>query len=158
MADKNRKQQKATLSPITGLTPQQEQACILLAGGESYTNVARQLNINRSTLYDWQNNLAFICFFNQQCKEHKQEVKNALLGLHRQAINALTGLLTNGNENTRLKASIWLLERLDCIEVGKTDLKAALKEQSYDVNINMDAFIDRQQYMSALRAYGLTDE
>lgn len=107
---KSRKQQKPTISPTTGLTPQQEQAAIMLASGENLTGVARQLNLNRSTLYEWQENTAFQCFYNQQCQEHQQAVKNALFGLHSTAIDTLTDLLNNGNENTRLKASMWLLE------------------------------------------------
>ena len=47
----DKKQQKPTLSPLTGLTPQQEQAAMMLASGENLTAVARQLNLNRSTLY-----------------------------------------------------------------------------------------------------------
>lgn len=53
----NRKQQNPTkaeakreVSTITGLTPIQEQAAILLANGESVTAVANKLNINRMTI------------------------------------------------------------------------------------------------------------
>lgn len=122
----NKNQQKPTTptrSTVTGLTPQQEQACIMLASGETLSAVARQLNLNRSTLYEWQGNTAFQCYYNKQCQEHRQEVKNALLGLHRGAIDTLTALLNNGSENTRLKAAIWLLERVASVEVGATDIK-----------------------------------
>ena len=46
----NKNAQNATISPTTGLTPQQEQACILLASGENVTNVADKLSLNRGTL------------------------------------------------------------------------------------------------------------
>jgi hypothetical protein len=155
----NKKQQKPTLSPVTGLTPQQEQACILLASGENFTTVARQLKINRSTLYEWQDNTAFKCFYNQQCQDHKQEVKNALLGLHLSAIETLTDLLNNGNENTRLKAAIWLLERVASIEVGNPDIRAVLKEQNTRSNIDWDDNVfDEGAYKRDLKRYGLSDE
>lgn len=156
---KSRKQQKPTISPTTGLTPQQEQAAIMLASGENLTGVARQLNLNRSTLYEWQENTAFQCFYNQQCQEHQQAVKNALFGLHSTAIDTLTDLLNNGNENTRLKASMWLLERVANTEVGKTNIRAVLREKCThdDMDINW-AKLNEGEYKAELRRYGLSDE
>lgn len=156
---KSRKQQKPTVSPTTGLTPQQEQAAIMLASGENLTGVARQLNLNRSTLYEWQENTAFQCFYNQQCQEHQQAVKNALFGLHSTAIDTLTDLLNNGNENTRLKASMWLLERVANTEVGETNIRAVLREKCThdDMDINW-AKLNEGEYKAELRRYGLSDE
>lgn len=156
---KSRKQQKPTISPTTGLTPQQEQAAIMLASGENLTGVARQLNLNRSTLYEWQENTAFQCFYNQQCQEHQQAVKNALFGLHSTAIDTLTDLLSNGNENTRLKASMWLLERVANTEVGETNIRAVLREKCThdDMDINW-AKLNEGEYKAELRRYGLSDE
>lgn len=156
---KSRKQQKPTVSPTTGLTPQQEQAAIMLASGENLTGVARQLNLNRSTLYEWQENTAFQCFYNQQCQEHQQAVKNALFGLHSTAIDTLTDLLSNGNENTRLKASMWLLERVANTEVGETNIRAVLREKCThdDLDINW-AKLNEGEYKAELRRYGLSDE
>lgn len=156
---KSRKQQKPTISPTTGLTPQQEQAAIMLASGENLTGVARQLNLNRSTLYEWQENTAFQCFYNQQCQEHQQAVKNVLFGLHSTAIDTLTDLLNNGNENTRLKASMWLLERVANTEVGKTNIRAVLREKCThdDMDINW-AKLNEGEYKAELRRYGLSDE
>lgn len=156
---KSRKQQKPTVSPTTGLTPQQEQAAIMLASGENLTGVARQLNLNRSTLYEWQENTAFQCFYNQQCQEHQQAVKNALFGLHSTAIDTLTDLLNNGNENTRLKASMWLLERVANTEVGETNIRAVLREKCThdDLDINW-AKLNEGEYKAELRRYGLSDE
>ena len=159
MKPTDKKQQKPTLSTVTGLTPQQEQACILLASGETITGVARQLNLNRSTLYEWQDNTAFVCFYNQQCRERQQEVKNGLFGLHRSAIDTLTDLLNNGNENTRLKACIWLLERVGSVEVGTADLKQALRAKCTHpiVDWPSDALNERE-YQAELQRYGLADD
>lgn len=152
----DKKQQNPTLSPITGLTPQQEQAATMLASGESITAVARQLNINRTTLYDWQDNTAFQCFYNQQCKDHQQAVKNALLGLHSTAVDTLTDLLTNGNENTRLKAAMWLLERVANVNIGETNLKTALQRQCTHSTLDWDTDkLNEYEYKQALKRYGL---
>jgi hypothetical protein len=156
-----RTQQNPTLSSVTGLTPQQEQACILMASGDSLTAVARQLKINRSTLYEWQNNMAFKCYYNQQCQEHQQEVKNALLGLHKQAIDTLTDLLTTGSENTRLKAAMWLLERVISVEAGDTDIREVLKRQNTHPTIDLEdlnSSFDMIGYKRDLKLYGLSEE
>lgn len=131
----------------------------MLASGENLTGVARQLNLNRSTLYEWQENTAFQRFYNQQCQEHQQAVKNALFGLHSTAIDTLTDLLNNGNENTRLKASMWLLERVANTEVGETNIRAVLREKCThdDMDINW-AKLNEGEYKAELRRYGLSDE
>lgn len=156
---KNKKQQNPTISPLTGLTPQQEQAAIMMASGESITAVARQLNLNRSTLYEWQENTAFQCYYNQQCQDHKEAVKNALFGLHQRAVDTLTNLLVNGNENTRLKAAMWLLERVASTEIGSTNIRAVLKERCThdDVSVNWAKF-NESEYQAELQRYGLSDD
>lgn len=157
---KSKTQQNPTLSPLTGLTPQQEQAAIMLASGKNISAVARQLKLNRSTLYEWQENTAFQCFYNQQCQDHKEAVKNALFGLYNTAIDTLTNLLTNGNENTRLKASMWLLERVAGVAIGETRIKEALKKQCThgasgwdDLNV-----LNEREYKAELKRYGLRDD
>ena len=51
----NENRQKPTESTTeSGLTPIQEQAAILLASGENVTSVSEKLNLNRSTIYQWQ--------------------------------------------------------------------------------------------------------
>lgn len=155
----SRKQQKTTISPTTGLTPQQEQAAIMLASGENLTAVARQLNLNRSTLYEWQDNTAFKCFYNQQCQDHKEAVKNALFGLHSTAVDTLTDLLTNGNEATRLKAAMWLLERVANTEIGKTNIRAVLREKCTHDDMSVSwGKLNEAEYKSELQRYGLSDD
>lgn len=122
MDKRNKIEQKVTISPITGLTPQQEQACILFANGENVSDVASILKVNRSTLYLWQQNKAFECYYNKLCQEYKNEVKNGLLGLHKQAVATIEQLITTGSEATRLKAATWVLEKVEAIEVGETNI------------------------------------
>lgn len=156
----NKFEQKATISPITGLTPQQEQACILLASGENVTDVADKLSLNRGTLYKWQQNKAFECYYNKQCQEYKDEVKNGLLGLHKQAVAAIQRLITTGREATRLKAATWVLEKVEAIEVGETSIRRALKGQCITTNDDWGdlATFDEKEYKRQLKAFGLDDE
>ena len=159
MSNVNRNEQNATISPTTGLTPQQEQACILLASGENVTNVADKLSLNRGTLYKWQQNKAFECFYNKQCQEYKNEVKNGLLGLHQQAIATMRQLIATGNEATRLKAAIWVLEKVEAINIGETNIKQALKAQCTTTDDWSDfTQFNEKEYKRQLKAYGLDDE
>lgn len=166
MKDKNKamdkgdnNQQNATISPATGLTPQQEQACILLASGESYTATAQRLNINRGTLYKWQLSLPFQCFYNQQCSNYKAEVRNAIFGLHALAVSTVKELINNGSEATRLKASVWLLEKIGAVEVGNTDVREILKERCYrQVHDNkLTVALSNDAYRRTLKEFGLNE-
>ncbi len=155
----NKSEQNTTISPATGLTPQQEQACILLASGESYTATAQRLNINRGTLYKWQDSLPFQCFYNQQCSDYKAEVRNALFGLHSEAVETVRELMQTGGEATRLKAAIWLLEKVEAVEIGTTDVRAALKEQNTEDVIDLSTKrLNYQSYRQALKEMGLCEE
>ena len=161
MSKVNRNEQNATISPTTGLTPQQEQACILLASGENVTNVADKLSLNRGTLYKWQQNKAFECFYNEQCQEYKNEVKSGLLGLHQQAIATIGQLITTGSEAIRLKAAMWLLEKVEAIEVGNTNIRQVLKDQctiTDDNNWTYFTRVDEKEYKRQLKAYSLEEE
>ena len=160
MDKKNRIEQKATISPTTGLTPQQEQACILLASGESVTDVADKLSLNRGTLYKGQQNKAFECYYNKQCQEYKNEVKNGLLGLHQQAVATIKQLITIGSEVTRLKAATWVLDKVEAIEVGETNIRRVLKEQCTTTNNGWGDFtnFDENEYNKQLKVLGLDEE
>lgn len=153
----NKSEQNTTISPATGLTPQQEQACVLLASGESYTATAQRLNINRGTLYKWQEMLPFQCFYNQQCSDYKAEVRNALLGLHAEAVNTVRELMHNGGEATRLKAAIWLLEKVEAVKVNGTNIRTVLRER-YTEHISDDySRFNEYCYQEALKEFGLED-
>lgn len=156
----NKNERKATISPTTGLTPQQEQACILLASGESVTDVADKLSLNRGTLYKWQQNKAFECYYNKRCQEYKEEVRNGLLGLHQQAVATIEQLITTGSEATRLKAATLVLEKIEAIEVGETSIRRALKGQCTTTNNDWGDLttFDEKEYKRQLKAFGLDDE
>ena len=155
----NKIKQKTTINGATGLTPQQEQACVMLASGESYTAVAERLNINRGTLYKWQLLPTFECYYNQQCKDYKDSVKNGLLGLHRQAIDTITELMIAGNENTRLRASMWVIDKVGDIKVGAVDVREVLQKQctSNMFDFDLGSFNERA-YQGKLQEYGLSEE
>lgn len=164
----NRKQQNPTkaeakreVSTITGLTPIQEQAAILLANGENVTAVANKLNINRSTIYDWQKQTPYKCFFNKQCADNRSTLSVGLFGLAQEALTAVRECLHSTNEQTRLKAAIWLTERLDNFSIGATDVREALKEECTHPVVDWgvgDDVLNEKEYKQRLKDWGLDDD
>jgi len=127
----NKKLQKATDLPevngLTGLTPIQEQAAMLLASGETLTAVADKVNVNRSTIHKWQAQITFQCFFNRQCADLRSNLRNGLFGLADEALAAIRESLHSENESIRLKAAMWLTEKIELADTGSTDVKEVLK-------------------------------
>lgn len=164
----NKKQQKATetaivpeVNALTGLTPIQEQAAILLASGDTITAVAEKISVNRSTLYKWQMQVTFQCFFNQQCTDYKNNLKNGLFGLADEALNAIRDCLHSENEATRLKAAMWITDKVELSETGSTNVRAALKGRHTKNSLNdwgdLSTF-DEKGYKDELRRLGLSPD
>lgn len=159
MSDK-RQQKTAVLTEIdhqTGLTPTQEQAAILLASGETLTAVAEKVNVNRSTIYKWQALITFQCFFNRQCADYRANLRNGLFGLADEALTAIRNSLHSDNESVRLKAAMWLTEKIELADTGQTDVKEALKAKNTKNTLadwSMSTF-DEVGFNSDLRRLGL---
>ena len=111
----------------SGLTPLQEQAAVLLASGKSITAIAEELEINRSTIYEWQDILTFRCFYNKQCEIIRERIKACLFGVQDKAFDAIKDILEGDNPAIKLKAAIWLIERASATGIGETDPKSILK-------------------------------
>lgn len=128
MTDKN--SQKLTVSPITGLTPQQEQACFYLASGNSVSATAKSLDVSRYTLYQWLQQDTFKCYYNRQVADGKIQMMGNLFNLQQKAVDTITDLLQHGSEQTRLKAATWIADKVAAFNDGaQTDIRAHLKER-----------------------------
>jgi len=128
MKDKNRQNPTETgINASTGLTPIQEQAALLLASGETITEVANKLELNRCTLYEWQKLITFKCYFNQQATDYRDSLRNGLFGLADEALKVIRDCLQSSSEITRLKTAIWLIERVKDVDTGETDVRVMLK-------------------------------
>lgn len=125
----SKNQQKATNSTIpTGLTAIQEQAAILLASGESVTDVAARVNVNRATIYLWQQKISFQCFYNQQCQIIQDNIRNGLCGLYAEALNAVQGCLKSTNEAVKLKAAMYVIGKVEMIDASRQDPEAEIRK------------------------------
>ena len=80
--------------------------------------------------------------------------------MHQQAIATMGQLMTNGNEATRLKAAMWVLEKVEAIEIGDTNIRQVLKDQCTTTTDNWADFtqLNEKEYKRQLKAYGLDDE
>lgn len=158
----NKSEQNETISPATGLTPQQEQACILLASGESYTTVAQRLKINRGTLYKWLDyNLPFKCYYNSQRIKYRERILERVFGLFDSAISVLSKSLNSDNEAIRLKAAMWLIGRMDNhnreLQDQENDIRAVLMRR-YTVFAGDLPLLNDYEYKKALKKLHMAEE
>mgnify|MGYP000940715831 CR=1 FL=1 len=94
----------------TDLKSLQEQAITLLIAGNSITDTAKALEIDRGTLYNWLNNNNFESEYNQMRAEYKEQARNNLLHLYSEAIETIKKLLNSQNETISFKTAIFILQ------------------------------------------------
>ena len=151
-------EQKSTqLTQVTGLTPAQEQAALLLASGESVTDVAEKVNVTRATIYACQQKITFICFFNQQCQMIKDSIRNGLCGLYANAIDAVKGCLESVNEATRLKAAMYVIGKVELMDTSKQNPEEEIKKLCTSSDLDWGDFtsLDKTKYKEMMKEYGL---
>ena len=167
----NNKQKTADSTPSkentfrSGLTPIQEKAAIMLANGDSVTLVAESLNINRTTIYQWQQKVTFQCYFNIQKIEVTQNLQNGLAALYQDAIKAVKDVLNSENEAMRLKAAMVVISKVENTSIGETDAKEIFKQQATETKYPFisedfqkpEEVLDKQQYHQLLKENGLED-
>ena len=148
------------VSKITGLTPTQERACSLLASGAKTTAVAEQLEIPEQTLYLWQKQTAFVCFYNKQRSVIKNAAVQSLFGLMDEAVTAIRESLNSTNESVRLKAATYIVDKLQNMEIGRTDIVEAVRaEATYSDGWEpMGDTFHEGEYKKKLKALGVEEQ
>lgn len=121
---------KVQVSSVTGLTPTQERACSLLASGAKTAEVAQKLDVPEKTLYLWQKQTTFVCYYNKQRSVIKDAAVQSLFGLMDEAVTAIRESLNSTNESVRLKAASYIIDKLQNVEVGKTDIVEAVRAEA----------------------------
>lgn len=164
MTKEYKNQQKSTdsTSLSTGLSPIQEQCAILLATGENITSVADKLNINRTTIYQWQQKITFQCFFNLQRKDLKDNLRNGLCGMYDEALQAIRDCLQSNNESIKLKSAMLILEKVENMPNGTTDAREVLRKQAthnntWDWALEKEE-LDEIEYQKLLKQNGLNND
>lgn len=160
----NSAQALQVIHPDTGLTALQEKCCLLLAAGIRITDAALQVGASRGTLYRWLQQPAFWCYLNQAKKEVKEYVEGSLLNLHQKALEGIEASLDSQREDLRLKAATWVLEKIQEMPVGASDIRKVLLEEATLKPSRVDAW-DRfgrereieRNYQKALADAGLEE-
>ena len=141
----------------TGLTPQQEQAIILLVSGKNYSEIAKELKIDRSTLYIWSEKIPFQSYFNKLCKEVQDEVKNSLAAMYNDAVIAIQDSLKHDNPTVRFKSASWLIEKLETQKIGATNPRETfIKMATQSVWSELtEETVNRNLYEQLCREHGI---
>lgn len=154
------KNEKVTISEHTGLTPTQEKAADLLASGVSVTDVAERIGIARSTLYVWQKQITFKVYFNKRCSDARSTLVVGLFGLADEALQTIRESLKSENETLRLKAAMWITDKLQSMEISQTDLIATLQEENTYEDAETWArypYLHKDQYKARLKELGVKE-
>lgn len=160
----NKNEQNQTILSESGLTPIQEQVATLLASGESISSIAEKLNLNRGTIYQWQQKIAFQCYFNLQRQEAKNTLRDGLFSLYNKALEAIKTCLTSENEAIKLKTATYIIQKIEESQMGETNIRQALKEQATRIKSTFPKFqneieiFDEKEYKRLLKENGLKDE
>ena len=125
--------QKATNTEYkSGLTPFQEKAAALLVSGKTITDTAIELKVSRATIYRLMQNGLFEAFYNLLCSEAKMSVKSNLFTLQEKAFKAITDALDSDNDATRLKAGMWVVDKIQEVEIGNTNPIVAIENECWE--------------------------
>ena len=83
-----------------------------------------------------------------------------LFGLAQEALTAVRDCLHSQNEQTRLKAAMWLTERLENFSIGQTDVREAIKQDCTSSTLDWEIKPDFNEiaYKEQLEVWGLDDE
>lgn len=153
------KQSKIAVSTATGLTPTQEEACTLLASGSTVTDVATKLAVSRTAIYEWQKQTTFKVFFNKQRSIIQSNTLQGLFGMAVDAIQAIRNSLNSNDEKIRFKAATYIVDKLQSIEIGQTDIFKAIRgEATHSTWGDLEDKVDPQEYKELCREYGVKEQ
>jgi hypothetical protein len=103
--------------PPIKLSAQQMEALEMIAKGESFGDIARELNVDRGTIYRWRTYDAnFIAALNQWRGNVQSEVRDRLTAIAENATNSLKKNIDGGDS----KMEIRLLEKMGYVKPGAT--------------------------------------
>jgi hypothetical protein len=150
--------------PIDGLSDPQVQALACLSAGRTIAEVARDLNISRQTIYNWQKEPKFLTALNAGRQVCADELRDFMLVLSRKALKRLEAIIDDPKSppSVALKASLAVLNRPQFPEQGwnlpaniNTPRQDRLQETNLALEMEMkQAELDdlkRKQMMAALK-------
>lgn len=149
---------KVRVNGFTGLTSTQERACSLLASGATTEAVAAELSIPEQTLYLWQKQSTFECYYNKRRSVIRNAAVQSLFGLVDEATTAIRESLSSENESVRLKAATYIIDKLQKMDVGKTDILEVVKQEATYCNWGVAATFHKEDYKERLKELGVQEQ
>lgn len=157
----NKKQQNSTelakVDKLIGLTALQEKCAIMLAAGTSITEAAKQLELDRGTIYCWLKKTTFACFLHKQQNESKAMLQGCIMNMQGQAVKALQEALSSSNETIKLKAACWVIEKVSSQESLADDPSEVLAAKCWEgcwLELE-DRTFNKERYRKLLEEAGL---
>lgn len=132
----------------------------MLASGETIEAVAEKMNVSESTLLLWQRQTTFKCLLNQKRSNIKGSLTQGVYALAMEAVNALRESLNSENEQVRLKAATYVVDKLQSMEIGQTDIVEAVRAEAThtDGGWDMDAVFHEDEYRARLIELGVKEQ
>ncbi len=118
------------------LSAKELQAVNLLVSGFSYSYVAKKLNIDRTTLWNWKQKPQFAAYYNSLIKELKEHTKDKLTSLYDNALQTIENCLYSENDSIKLKTSLYIIDKIENTQYGLT-----IMTKEIDLNYNQVVFI-----------------
>ena len=98
----------------TELTPKQVKALPLLAAGATAAEVSKTLGISQQQMSEWRHDPTFLSALEEARRDALSNAYHALHHLAKEAVQTLLVLLRDAqNEQVRLKAAMYVIDRLD---------------------------------------------
>lgn len=95
------------------LNEKQENAINMLVAGKPIDEISKELNININTIYRWKKQTIFKEKLRSRQNLIFEDITLRLEAIGIDAVNMLYNLMiTSANENTKLKASIFIIDKL----------------------------------------------
>ena len=109
----------------SGLTITQERVAALLACGRPVADIAREVGVQTSTIYEWRKKPEFASHFKKLQREVVREIRGQLSEMAGSAISTISEIIDGGGEQNRLKAACYVLDFMagDQREAKKMKLK-----------------------------------
>lgn len=125
------------------LTAKQKQAAALLANGKRSGEVAKLLNISRSTLWSWQKKPAFQALYNRELVELVEAIGDEVRCSQLEAMRLLRETMQDSNAalRWRIEAAKLILSRIpppQPNDTGSTDPEEIQKETAWQESIDAE--------------------
>lgn len=111
----------------TGLTQKQELASSILVAGKSISETAKEVDVDRTTVYNWLKKENFQAVYNRQILEAKANLNNSVISMYVSAVDALKLSLQSSNESIRLKSAIEVIKKIEEMKVGSDNPYSIIK-------------------------------